>query len=111
MNQDQIWSAVQEELRFQLAKSSYETWVKPTSLLEHEGTTYRIGVPSKFAKDWLEDRFGGLIQETLQAVTGDDVHVDFVVSGSGSGSTTAVALAERAPPEELQAEETISSPH
>ena len=27
-------------------------------------------MPSKLAKDWLEDRFSGLIQETLQAVTG-----------------------------------------
>jgi len=77
---DQIWSAVQEELRFQLAKPSYETWLKNTSLLSAEGGIFRIGVPSKLAKDWLEDRFAGLIQETLQAVTGGEVEVDFVVS-------------------------------
>jgi chromosomal replication initiator protein len=77
---DQIWSAVQEELRFQLAKPSYETWLKNTSLLSAEGGIFRIGVPSKLAKDWLEDRFAGLIQETLQAVTGSEVEVDFVVS-------------------------------
>ena len=107
MNHDQIWSAVQEELRFQLAKSSYETWVKPTSLLDQEGSTFRIGVPSKFAKDWLEDRFGGLIQETLQAVTGDDVHVDFVVSGPGP----ALAIAERSPQPEEPPDEPMAAPH
>ncbi len=80
MRPDQIWSAVQEELRFQLAKPSYETWLKNTSLLSAEGGIFRIGVPSKLAKDWLEDRFAGLIQETLQAVTGSEVEVDFVVS-------------------------------
>ncbi len=80
MRPDQIWSAVQEELRFQLAKPSYETWLKSTSLLSAEGGIFRIGVPSKLAKDWLEDRFAGLIQETLQAVTGSEVEVDFVVS-------------------------------
>jgi chromosomal replication initiator protein len=106
VNHDQIWSAVQEELRFQLAKSSYETWVKPTSLLDQEGSTFRIGVPSKFAKDWLEDRFGGLIQETLQAVTGDDVRVDFVVSGPGP----ALAVAERPPQPEEQLEDQLSAP-
>ncbi len=106
MNHDQIWSAVQEELRFQLAKSSYETWVKPTSLLDQEGSTFRIGVPSKFAKDWLEDRFGGLIQETLQAVTGDDVQVDFVVSGPGPS----VAVADRVQPEEPP-DEPIAAAH
>ena len=79
MNQEQIWTAVQEELRYQLAKPSYETWVKNTSLQSLEGNTFRIAVPSKLAKDWLEDRFASLIQETLQAVTGTEVDIDFIV--------------------------------
>jgi chromosomal replication initiator protein len=99
LNQDQIWSAVQEELRFQLAKPSYETWLKNTSLLASEGNTYLVGVPSKLAKDWLEDRFAGLIQETLQAVTGNEVELDFVVA---SGSRMAPVLADEPPvPEQL----------
>ena len=83
MNQDQIWSQVQEELRFQLAKRTYDMWLKNTSVVSADGATFRIGVPSKLAKDWLEDRFSGLIQETLQAVTGSEVDVDFVISPSG----------------------------
>ena len=84
MSQEQIWIAVQEELRYQLAKPSYETWVKNTSLQSLEGNTFRIAVPSKLAKDWLEDRFASLIQETLQAVTGTEAEVDFVVAASTS---------------------------
>ena len=83
MNQDQIWSQVQEELRFQLAKRTYDMWLKNTSVVSTDGGTFRIGVPSKLAKDWLEDRFSGLIQETLQAVTGSEVDIDFVISPSG----------------------------
>src|SRR5258708_1091864 len=69
VNQDQIWSQVQEELRFQLAKRTYDMWLKNTSVVSADGGTFRIGVPSKLAKDWLEDRFSGLIQETLQTRT------------------------------------------
>ena len=83
MNQDQIWSQVQEELRFQLAKRTYDMWLKNTSVVSADGSIFRIGVPSKLAKDWLEDRFSGLIQETLQAVTGSEVDVDFVISPTG----------------------------
>jgi chromosomal replication initiator protein len=83
VNQDQIWSQVQEELRFQLAKRTYDMWLKNTSVVEADGSTFRIGVPSKLAKDWLEDRFSGLIQETLQAVTGAEVDIDFVISPTG----------------------------
>ncbi len=82
MNQDQIWSQVQEELRFQLAKRTYDMWLKNTSVVSADGSTFRIGVPSKLAKDWLEDRFSGLIQETLQAVTGAEVGIDFVIAPS-----------------------------
>jgi chromosomal replication initiator protein len=82
VNQDQIWSQVQEELRFQLAKRTYDMWLKNTSVVSADGATFRIGVPSKLAKDWLEDRFSGLIQETLQAVTGSEVDVDFVIAPS-----------------------------
>jgi len=83
VNQDQIWSQVQEELRFQLAKRTYDMWLKNTSVVSADGSTFRIGVPSKLAKDWLEDRFAGLIQETLQAVTGAEVNIDFVISPIG----------------------------
>src|SRR5260370_19309397 len=80
VNQDQIWSQVQEELRFQLAKRTYDMWLKNTSVVSADGGTFRIGVPSKLAKDWLENRFPGLIQETRQAVTGSQVDIDFVIS-------------------------------
>jgi chromosomal replication initiator protein len=83
VSQDQIWSQVQEELRFQLAKRTYDMWLKNTSVVSADGNTFRIGVPSKLAKDWLEDRFSGLIQETLQAVTGSEVDIDFVISPTG----------------------------
>ncbi|MFI5281908.1 MAG: chromosomal replication initiator protein DnaA [Candidatus Dormibacterales bacterium] len=95
MNQDQIWSQVQEELRFQLAKRTYDMWLKNTSVISTDGGTFRIGVPSKLAKDWLEDRFSGLIQETLQAVTGSEVDIDFVISSTGHRPNPA-ALADEA---------------
>src|SRR5438093_2796573 len=83
VNQDQIWSQVQEELRCQLARRTYDMWLKNTSVVSADGGTFRIGVPSKLAKDWLEERFSGLIQETLQAVTGSEVDIDFVIAPSG----------------------------
>ncbi len=106
VNSETIWNAVQEELRFQLAKPSYETWLKNATLVSAEGSTYRIGVPSKLAKDWLEDRFAGLIQETLQAVTGTPIEVDFVVSPAGVRATAVdepAGLGEEPMPEEPEA--------
>jgi chromosomal replication initiator protein len=102
MNGEQIWQAAQEELRFQLSKPSYETWLKNASLVGREKNAFKIGVPTKLAKDWLEDRYSAMIKETLSAIVSGDVSVAFeVVPGQtepqrGQG---AVAVAEEPAPE------------
>src|SRR5438132_1580019 len=103
MNPEQIWQAAQEELRFQLSKPSYETWLKNASLVSRERNAFRIGVPTKLAKDWLEDRYSAMIKETLSAIVSGDVSVAFeVMPGQPEPlrRASAVAVAEEPPPEE-----------
>ncbi len=110
MTPDQIWQAAQEELRFQLSKPSYETWLKNASLVAQEKNAFRIGVPTKLAKDWLEDRYSAVIKETLSALVSGDVSVAFeVVAGTreakSHGADTAVAVADEPPVEEVTLDE------
>jgi len=103
MNPEQIWQAAQEELRFQLSKPSYETWLKNASLVGREKNDFKIGVPTKLAKDWLEDRYSAMIKETLSAIVSGDVSVAFeVVPGQleSLSRRSAIAVAEEPPPEE-----------
>src|SRR5258708_35791642 len=107
MEGEQIWQAAQEELRFQLSKPSYETWLKNASLVGREKNAFKIGVPTKLAKDWLEDRYSAMIKETLSAIVSGDVSVAFeVVPGQAEmqGGRAAVAGAGAAPPEEEEEE-------
>jgi chromosomal replication initiator protein len=103
MNGEQIWQAAQEELRFQLSKPSYETWLKNASLVGREKNAFKIGVPTKLAKDWLEDRYSAMIKETLSAIVSGDVSVAFEVIPGQTEATagrTAVAVADEPRPEE-----------
>src|SRR5256712_9595461 len=103
MNGEQIWQAAQEELRFQLSKPSYETWLKKSSLVSRERNAFKIGVPTKLAKDWLEDGYSAMIKETLSAIVSGDVSVAFeVVPGQPEplSRRSAVAVAEEPPHEE-----------
>ena len=107
MQTDQIWQAAQEELRFQLSKPSYETWLKNASLVSRERNMFRIGVPTKLAKDWLEDRYLAVIKETLSAIVSGDVTVAFEVvppspeAPALRNTAVAVAVADEPPPPEL----------
>src|SRR2546429_7432713 len=87
MNGEQIWQAAQEELRFQLSKPSYETWLKNASLVGREKNAFKIGVPTKLAKDWLEDRYSAMSKETLSAIaSGDGSAAVEVIPGPTEGA-------------------------
>ncbi|HEV3233729.1 MAG TPA: chromosomal replication initiator protein DnaA [Candidatus Dormibacteraeota bacterium] len=77
---ENIWQAAQEEWKFQIAKPSYEAWLKSANLLSLDGRKFHIGVPTKLAKDWLEDRYSAVIKETLSAIMAGDVEVTFEVT-------------------------------
>ena len=80
VNAENIWQAAQEEWRYQIAKPSYEAWLRNTRLISLEGRKFHIGVPTKLAKDWLEDRYQALIKETLSAIMSGDVELTFEVT-------------------------------
>jgi chromosomal replication initiator protein len=114
MKADQIWQAAQEELRFQLSKPSYETWLKNASLVGRDHNTFRIGVPTKLARDWLEDRYSAVIKETLSALVSGDVSVNFEVVPAGAEvaatQESAVAVAEEPSTEEPVPDEAQLNP-
>ena len=79
MKPDQVWQAALGELQLQLTKSTYDTWLRDTSLLSHEDGLFVIGVETAYAKDWLENRLLSTIKRTLTGITGKAVEVKFTV--------------------------------
>jgi chromosomal replication initiator protein len=76
---DQVWLAALEELRFQLTKPGYETWLSNAVLLGCDDGHFTIGVPTRLARDWLTERYVPLIVETLSAITTQDCEVTVTV--------------------------------
>src|SRR4030088_1050389 len=110
MNGEQIWQAAQEELRFQLSKPSYETWLKNASLVGREKNAFKIGVPTKLAKDWLEDRYSAMIKETLSAIVSGDVSVALeMVPGQTEAphGRGAFVVTEQPPPQDAADEASV----
>jgi chromosomal replication initiator protein len=79
MNGKQIWQAALGELQLQMSRPDYATWLKDTTILSHEDGIFVIGVPTPFAKEWLENRLSLLIRRTITRILGYSVEVRFVV--------------------------------
>src|SRR5258707_10767928 len=79
MQPEQIWQTALGQLQMEIPKSTFETWVRGTSLLTHEDGSYVVGVSNAYAKDWLENRLSGAVRRTLTGIVGRSVEVRFVV--------------------------------
>lgn len=106
MQPEQVWQAALGQLQLELPKTTFDTWVRGSTVLTHESDAYVVGVSNAYAKDWLDNRLRGTVKRTLSGIVGRDVDVHFVVSGleTGSGNSSARELpadgawpSERAP--------------
>jgi len=80
----EIWETAKGALQVQVNKANYETWLKDTIGVSHQGNQFVVGTPRAFAKEWLEKRLRSLIKKTLVNVIGQDIEVQFQVCPSHS---------------------------
>ncbi len=69
MNTQQIWEAVLGDLELSLSKANFTTWFKGTFILELDDKAVVIGVPSAFAKSWLEKKYSAELLKALRNIT------------------------------------------
>lgn len=75
-----IWRETLALIRRKVNDGTYRIWFEPTVGLEFTGDTFIVGVSSEFAKDWIEDRFLGLMTDAVSEAVGDTVACRLVVS-------------------------------
>ena len=65
-----LWSAVLADLKLQLPRPTFETWVKPTTGVAFQGDWFIVVAPTPFAVEWLEKRMFHALQSTLERAAG-----------------------------------------
>ncbi|MFC1936631.1 chromosomal replication initiator protein DnaA [Chloroflexota bacterium] len=79
MNAKQAWQAVLGQLQMEMAKATFDTWVRDSELIAYEDGTFIIGIPNAYARDWLESRLTSTVVRLLTGMMGRSVEVRFVV--------------------------------
>ena len=73
------WNTVREELRRDMPKASFETWVRDVEAVRFEASTLTLVVRNAYACDWLNDRLKAKIEAMLKTFMHEAVAVEFVV--------------------------------
>jgi len=73
-----VWEQVLKIMEKEIIKPIFDTWIKSTIPLAITETTFEIGTPTQFTKDWIETRYASTIQNTIQFVTQKPLEVKFI---------------------------------
>ena len=75
----ETWEAAKGALQVQISKANFNTWIKDTVGLSHQGSQFVVGTPNAFGKEWLEKRFRSLVTKVLISILAEEVEVQFQV--------------------------------
>ena len=73
-----IWQAALGELRLQMTKAAFDTWVRNTRLVSCQDSVFVIAAQNEFARDWLENRLLTTVERILVGIVGHPVEVRFM---------------------------------
>ena len=77
-----LWTKNLQFIRDKVSQQNFETWINPIKLLSVDGNHIHLTVPNRFFKDWVIENYYSIINDSLAAVMGTNVNLNFVVRDS-----------------------------
>jgi len=90
-----IWQECLDILKDKIQPQSYNTWLKPTKLVDNSDGELLIGVPNLFVASWLEGHYINHINDAVVAVYGEKKNIKFTVSDDGGESNAPLVIKPR----------------
>jgi chromosomal replication initiator protein len=85
------WARVRGRLREEFGEAAFRSWLKSMTLLDCDGERIRIGVPTRFLRDWVAAHYADRVRSLWSTENGAVALVEICVSQSA-------ALAAAMPP-------------
>jgi hypothetical protein len=82
------WKATLEQLELQMAKATFNQWLRQSRLVGANDTHFVVEVESDNARIWLTERLEESITSTLSFMFGQPATVEFVVGEDGSAAAS-----------------------
>ena len=76
------WARVRARLRKEVGETAYRSWIKPLTLLGIAGSEARMGVTTRFARDWVRSHYADLIRTAWATENRDILAVDIAVQAA-----------------------------
>ena len=74
-----IWDDILDYVKNAIPEVEYRTWFEQVRPLGIENGAFMIGVPHSFARDWLRNHYGNLLEKALEGLGADSPRIEFQV--------------------------------
>jgi chromosomal replication initiator protein len=105
---NEVWARITDAARGVLPEQTFRTWLSATEAVTLSDDTLVVGAPTKFAVEWIEDKYGPLLVDLAQRQLGRSLELRFEHQGHAdriqipefrqADGATAAPPAEAAPP-------------
>ena len=104
---EEVWSRITDAAREVLPEQTFRTWLSSTEAIALSDDTLVVGAPTKFAVEWIEDKYGTLLRELAERQLGRDLDLTLEHRGDqGRLSFPEIGAEETEAPHPEEAEET-----
>jgi hypothetical protein len=101
----EAWEMVLGDLRTEMSRALYETWVQPLKPVGYHERTFTVGAYNTYGRAWVEERLGARITRLLEGLYGEPVTFNVVVSNGFYRPGEGDRPLKKALPQDLLAEE------
>ncbi len=110
---ENIWSLVRSQLALVVEEPTFRMWLDPLRVVDASEERIVVEAPEQ-SLNWIRDRFGRVIQASVELVAGDGVGVEIVAQGSPapsrSGTSSRPQSGNRTESVERHLSEPLSNP-
>jgi hypothetical protein len=76
-----LWQKILDNLSLGMTQDSFDTWLRDSRIVEHDGDRIIVAVKNAYAVDWLENRYKSVVLRAVNHVIGQPVEIQFIVNG------------------------------
>jgi chromosomal replication initiator protein len=76
-----IWEDTARDLKDRLSEGTFSAWFGRAHPIALEGETFTLGLPTPFARDWVDKRYGGLVRDIIRRNARQDLEVSLLATG------------------------------
>lgn len=81
LHKDALWDKTLEIISGKVGESAFELWFRPIKLIQIKEKNAYLEIPNRFFREWIEDNYPTIIQETIEGLAELQLGLKFRIAG------------------------------